>query len=178
MISARALFDVAKRPVPVGERTGRHPRDASAPPTAAGVRLLRSTSRARVAFPWPAALRLFRRRRNVRPASTSTPADLRSRIRGPLRRLYIYALLNYGGNEGTLRVRHGSDGQPVVLLHGHPRAHTTWYWVAPQLDGSFFVVCPDLRGYGQSTPPPDAPGHAQSSKRAWTSCPLVAAACG
>jgi pimeloyl-ACP methyl ester carboxylesterase len=28
------------------------------------------------------------------------------------------------------------------------------------------VVCPDLRGYGQSTLPPDAPGHAQSSKRA------------
>jgi len=28
------------------------------------------------------------------------------------------------------------------------------------------VVCPDLRGYGQSTLPPDAPEHAQSSKRA------------
>jgi haloacetate dehalogenase len=29
-----------------------------------------------------------------------------------------------------------------------------------------FVVCPDLRGYGRSTLPPDAPEHAQSSKRA------------
>jgi haloacetate dehalogenase len=38
--------------------------------------------------------------------------------------------------------------------------------VAPLLAGSFFVVCPDLRGYGQSTLPPDAPGHRQSSKRA------------
>jgi haloacetate dehalogenase len=28
------------------------------------------------------------------------------------------------------------------------------------------VVCPDLRGYEQSTLPPDAPWHAQSSKRA------------
>jgi haloacetate dehalogenase len=28
------------------------------------------------------------------------------------------------------------------------------------------VVCPDLRGYGRSTVPPDAPGHAQASKRA------------
>jgi haloacetate dehalogenase len=54
----------------------------------------------------------------------------------------------------------------VVLLHGHPRTHTTWHRVAPLLSGSFFVVCPDLRGYGQSTLPPDAPGHAQSSKRA------------
>src|SRR5690242_19325470 len=68
--------------------------------------------------------------------------------------------------EVTLRVRYGGEGEPVVLLHGHPRTHTTWHRVAPQLAGSFFVVCPDLRGYGQSTLPPDAPGHAQSSKRA------------
>ena len=66
----------------------------------------------------------------------------------------------------TLRVRHGGEGEPVVLLHGHPRTHTTWHRVAPQLASSFFVVCPDLRGYGQSTLPPDVPGHAQSSKRA------------
>ena len=38
--------------------------------------------------------------------------------------------------------------------------------MAPQLSRSFFVVCPDLRGYGQSTLPPDAPEHTQSSKRA------------
>jgi hypothetical protein len=62
MISTWALFDVAKRPVAVDERTGRHPRDASAPPMAAGVRLPRPTSRAGVAFPCPAGLRLFRTR--------------------------------------------------------------------------------------------------------------------
>jgi haloacetate dehalogenase len=66
----------------------------------------------------------------------------------------------------TLRVRHGGDGPAVVLLHGHPRTHTTWHRVAPRLAQSFAVVCPDLRGYGQSTLPPDAPEHAQSSKRA------------
>ena len=32
--------------------------------------------------------------------------------------------------ETTLRVRHGGSGSPVVLLHGHPRTHTTWYAVA------------------------------------------------
>ena len=68
--------------------------------------------------------------------------------------------------EVTLRVRYGGQGQPVVLLHGHPRTHTTWHRVAPQLADSFSVVCPDLRGYGRSTLPPDAPEHAQSSKRA------------
>jgi haloacetate dehalogenase len=68
--------------------------------------------------------------------------------------------------EVTLRVRHGGSGTPVVLLHGHPRTHTTWHAVAPLLAGHHFVVTPDLRGYGGSTLPPDAPGHAQSSKRA------------
>ena len=77
-----------------------------------------------------------------------------------------FALEYVDVGEVTLRVRHGGHGQPVVLLHGHPRTHTTWHRVAPQLAGSFFVVCPDLRGYGRSTLPADAPEHAQSSKRA------------
>ena len=66
----------------------------------------------------------------------------------------------------TLRVRHGGHGPPVVLIHGHPRTHTTWHRVAPRLSGSFSVVCPDLRGYGGSPAPPDAPSHAQAAKRA------------
>jgi haloacetate dehalogenase len=66
----------------------------------------------------------------------------------------------------TLRVRHGGGGPPVVLIHGHPRTHTTWWQVAERLAGSYSVVCPDLRGYGRSTLPPDEPEHAQSSKRA------------
>ncbi|MCK9794245.1 alpha/beta hydrolase [Isoptericola sp. 4D.3] len=69
-------------------------------------------------------------------------------------------------DEVTLRVRHGGAGAPVVLLHGHPRTHTTWHRVAPRLAQDRTVVCPDLRGYGGSTLPPDEPGHAQSSKRA------------
>jgi haloacetate dehalogenase len=64
----------------------------------------------------------------------------------------------------AVRVRHGGQGPPVVLLHGHPRTHTTWHHVARRLADSFLVVCPDLRGYGRSTLPPDAPEHAQSSK--------------
>lgn len=66
----------------------------------------------------------------------------------------------------TLRVRHGGAGAPVVLLHGHPRTHTTWHAVAPALAASHTVVTPDLRGYGRSSLPPDEPDHAQSSKRA------------
>jgi haloacetate dehalogenase len=50
-----------------------------------------------------------------------------------------------------VRVRHGGEGPVVVLLHGHPRTHTTWHRVAPLLlNAGFTVVCPDLPGYGKS----------------------------
>ncbi|WP_185995472.1 alpha/beta fold hydrolase [Nocardioides campestrisoli] len=59
-----------------------------------------------------------------------------------------------------LRVRAGGRGPAVVLLHGHPRTHTTWYAVAPRLrDAGFTVVCPDLRGYGHSAKPEPDPEH-------------------
>ena len=68
--------------------------------------------------------------------------------------------------EATLRVRHGGSGSPVLLLHGHPRTHATWHRVAPLLAKKHYVVCPDLRGFGQSSKPEDTPDHAGSSKRA------------
>ena len=66
----------------------------------------------------------------------------------------------------TLRVRYGGSGPPILLLHGHPRTHATWHRVAASLSTSFTVVCPDLRGYGQSSKPAPCPDHAQASKRA------------
>jgi haloacetate dehalogenase len=56
-----------------------------------------------------------------------------------------------GGAGATLRVRHGGEGPPVVLLHGHPRTHATWHVVAAGLAPHHTVVCPDLRGYGDSS---------------------------
>src|SRR4051794_4937477 len=51
----------------------------------------------------------------------------------------------------VLRVRSGGSGPAVLLLHGHPRTHTTWWRVAPLLaERGFPVVCPDLPGYGES----------------------------
>jgi len=66
----------------------------------------------------------------------------------------------------VLRVRHGGHGPPVVLLHGHPRTHTTWHRVAPLLAERHTVVCPDLRGYGESDKPPTTADHAPYGKRA------------
>ncbi|MFJ5985144.1 alpha/beta hydrolase [Lentzea sp. NPDC092896] len=57
--------------------------------------------------------------------------------------------------EANLRVRTGGAGPPVLLLHGHPRTHTTWHRVAPLLANDYTVVCPDLRGYGESSKPGD-----------------------
>ena len=65
-----------------------------------------------------------------------------------------------------VRVRYGGEGPPVVLLHGHPRTHATWHRVASSLASKHAVVCPDLRGYGQTTLPPTVDDHSQSSKRA------------
>jgi haloacetate dehalogenase len=65
-----------------------------------------------------------------------------------------------------LRVRHGGTGPAVLLLHGHPRTHVTWHKVAPVLAERFTVVCPDLRGYGESSKPPTTPDHLPYSKRA------------
>ena len=53
--------------------------------------------------------------------------------------------------EAELRVRHGGDGPVLLLLHGHPRTHATWHMVAARLAPHFTVVCPDLRGYGESS---------------------------
>ena len=64
-----------------------------------------------------------------------------------------------------LRVRYGGRGPAVLLLHGHPRTHVTWHRVASLLAGDHAVVCPDLRGYGQSSKPPGGPDHAGYSKR-------------
>jgi haloacetate dehalogenase len=77
-----------------------------------------------------------------------------------------FALEFVGVGEATLRVRHGGSGPPVLLLHGHPRTHATWHRVAPLLAQRHAVVCPDLRGYGESSKPPTTPDHAPYSKRA------------
>lgn len=78
-----------------------------------------------------------------------------------------FTLESAPGSDGVcLRVRRGGHGPAVVLLHGHPRTHTTWHRVAPLLAHGFTVVCPDLRGYGQSSKPEPDGEHQVSCDRA------------
>jgi haloacetate dehalogenase len=66
-----------------------------------------------------------------------------------------------------LRVRFGGDGPPLLLIHGHPRTSATWHRVAPRMaSAGFTVVCPDMRGYGQSSKPRLRDDHRQQTKRA------------
>jgi haloacetate dehalogenase len=67
---------------------------------------------------------------------------------------------------GVLRARLGGSGPPLLLLHGYPQTHAMWHRVAAVLQDRFALICPDLRGYGDSFQPADAPGHAHMSKRA------------
>ncbi|HXX10132.1 MAG TPA: alpha/beta hydrolase [Burkholderiales bacterium] len=49
----------------------------------------------------------------------------------------------------------GGKGAPLVLLHGYPQTGQMWRKVAPSLLTDFQVVCPDLRGYGDTEKPRD-----------------------
>ncbi|PKV91853.1 pimeloyl-ACP methyl ester carboxylesterase [Amycolatopsis echigonensis] len=55
----------------------------------------------------------------------------------------------------SLNVAVAGSGSPVVLLHGFPQTHLMWRHVAADLAADHTVLCPDLRGYGDSDKPAD-----------------------
>ncbi len=65
-----------------------------------------------------------------------------------------------------INVVYAGSGPPLLLLHGAPQTHVSWRLVAPELAKRFTVIATDLRGYGDSSKPPDGDGHANYSKRA------------
>ncbi len=52
-----------------------------------------------------------------------------------------------------IRLRHGGEGPPLLLLHGNPLTHVSWHRIANRLAADFHVVAADLRGYGDSVGP-------------------------
>jgi haloacetate dehalogenase len=53
----------------------------------------------------------------------------------------------------------------LLLLHGFPQTHVLWHRVAQQLQHDFYLVMPDLRGYGDSSKPAGLADHSNYSKR-------------
>jgi haloacetate dehalogenase len=60
----------------------------------------------------------------------------------------------------------GGSGPPLLLIHGAPLTHLSWFRVAPELAKKYTVVAADLRGYGDSSKPLDGDKHINYSKRA------------
>jgi pimeloyl-ACP methyl ester carboxylesterase len=58
----------------------------------------------------------------------------------------------------------GGSGRPVVLLHGFPQTHLMWRHAAADLAADHTVICPDLRGYGDSDKPADTDGTAYAKR--------------
>jgi len=68
--------------------------------------------------------------------------------------------------DALIFLRKFGSGPGLLLLHGFPETHLMWRDIAPLLAVHFTVVCPDLRGYGQSSCPPSDGQHSHYSKRA------------
>lgn len=76
-----------------------------------------------------------------------------------------FSTLDLPVNGTTIHAARGGSGPPVLLLHGYPQTHAMWHRVAPRLAETFTVVCPDLRGYGDSATPSSDASHEAYSKR-------------
>ncbi|GAB3716976.1 alpha/beta fold hydrolase [Nocardiopsis nanhaiensis] len=64
----------------------------------------------------------------------------------------------------SLNAAVGGSGPALVLLHGFPQTHLMWRHVAANLAADHTVICPDLRGYGDSDKP-EATGPEVYAKR-------------
>jgi len=57
------------------------------------------------------------------------------------------------------------DKPALLLVHGFPQTHALWHRVVLQLKDTYWIVLPDLRGYGDSAKPAGLPDHGNYSKR-------------
>lgn len=54
------------------------------------------------------------------------------------------------------------DGPPVLLCHGFPESWYSWRYQIPEMaNAGFRVLAPDMKGYGDSTAPPDIEEYSQ-----------------
>jgi haloacetate dehalogenase len=70
------------------------------------------------------------------------------------------------GNNIHIAYEMAGSGPPLLLLHGYPQHRIMWRHIAPEMAKTHTVVVADLRGYGESSTPPDDEGHTAYAKRA------------
>jgi haloacetate dehalogenase len=80
--------------------------------------------------------------------------------------LPTFTLTDIETSGARIRLRHAGSGPPLLLLHGNPLTHLAWHKIAPALSAHYHVVAADLRGYGDSSAPPEEPGSSNYSFRA------------
>ena len=68
--------------------------------------------------------------------------------------------------KGKIFCRIAGKGPAILLLHGYPQTHVMWNKIAPVMAKKFFLVIPDLRGYGDSGKPAANGDHNVYCKRA------------
>jgi pimeloyl-ACP methyl ester carboxylesterase len=78
----------------------------------------------------------------------------------------------------ALNVAAGGSGPPIVLLHGFPQTHLMWRHVAADLAADHTVICPDLRGYGDSDKPAEVDEQTYSQRTMAADIVALAAALG
>ncbi|MFK0252798.1 alpha/beta fold hydrolase [Streptomyces sp. NPDC090445] len=77
-----------------------------------------------------------------------------------------------------LNVAVAGSGTPIVLLHGFPQTHLMWRHVAADLATDHTVICPDLRGYGDSDKPAETDASIYSKRTMAADVVVVAEALG
>jgi haloacetate dehalogenase len=90
---------------------------------------------------------------------------------------FEHARVSLASTQLTARYGGNRKKPPLLLLHGFPQTHVMWHRVAQALKDDYFIVMPDLRGYGDAAKPPGEADHANYSKRtmAQDMCELMTA---
>lgn len=71
-------------------------------------------------------------------------------------------------NDILINCKSGGNKQnkiPLLLIHGYPQTHMMWHKIVKQLSLNYFIICPDLRGYGDSSKPKGDEEHIIYSKK-------------
>jgi haloacetate dehalogenase len=94
------------------------------------------------------------------------PADVQTTTTSPALKFFPgFKPLTLQVTGATINGAMAGQGPPVLLLHGAPQSMLSWRLVAPDLANDHTVVVTDLRGYGDSSKPPDGDNHTNYSKR-------------